>query len=164
VSAALIMTRLCTLCLLAGLAVFSGAAAAASGGVTVTGTVLSKNHCKFSAGSVALAFGSVDPSSASPAAASATITVTCIGSDPLASFSVTRDNGLYSPGAGVIRMRHATMLTQFLPYTLSVSPTSATIPKGGSQAITISGAIAPSDASNAYVGSYADTVVLTVVP
>lgn len=159
------MTRWLLFWLLCGLAAVFGTASAAPGTVNVSAAVLSKNQCKFSANNATLAFGSIDPST--PASASTTLTVTCIGSDPTATFSVTQNSGSNSTGPGANRMYKPAAGPQpawYLPYTLSLTPTSATIPKKGSQVITISGSIAVSDANNAHAGSYTDTVVLTVSP
>jgi hypothetical protein len=61
-------------------------------------------------------------------------------------------------------MRHATDTTEFLPYSLSITPSSATVPRFAVQTATISGTVAPVDFRNAMAGDFSDTVVLTLDP
>jgi spore coat protein U-like protein len=62
-------------------------------------------------------------------------------------------------------MRHATDVTEFIPYSLSLSPTTGT---GSGPAtpitLTIDGSILNADYVNALAGNYSDTVVLTITP
>lgn len=142
--------------------------AAGTAPVGVSATVLSKNQCRFSVSNITLAFATaIDPSSSTvvtATAAPAGITIRCAGSSATATFSITHDSGLYETGANANRMRHASVLTEYLPYTLTISPSSATVPKNTDFPIAISGNVAPADYQNAYSGSYADTVVLTISP
>lgn len=140
------------------------AARAAPYAVAVGATVLSKNNCSFTtaAGSV-LNFGNIDPSSASNATASVSLTIRCSGSGNPVVYSITSNDGLFSTGAGLPRLRNATDITQFMPYTLNV-PLSGSTPKNTSTPITITGTITPAGFAGALVGNYADTVVLTVSP
>ena len=61
-------------------------------------------------------------------------------------------------------MRHATIATEFMAYSLSLSPAAATIVKNTTQNITVSGTVVPADFQNAAAGAYSDTVVLTLDP
>lgn len=153
--------RLWTACLL--LTALS-AAPAATNTVSVSATVLSKSQCNFSATAATLAFGAINPSGSAAATQSTSLVVRCGGSAPNATFSISHDSGLYETAVNANRMRHATVTTEYLPYSLSISPASATIPKNTDQTITISGSVAATDYQNAYAGGYADTVVLTLVP
>ncbi|MDP1610661.1 MAG: spore coat protein U domain-containing protein [Sulfuritalea sp.] len=132
--------------------------------VSVGATVLSKNNCKFQGSTaLALAFGNIDPSSASPATASTGISFKCGGSSPTASYSITHDSGLYETGVNANRMKHAT-LNEYLPYTFSLTPSSGTVAKNVSLAITVDGSIAPASFQDASMGAYSDTIVVTVNP
>jgi hypothetical protein len=135
-----------------------------TGTLNIAATVLSKNTCKFSGNTpLALAFGTIDPSAAGPAVATATRSFSCNGSASLASFSITASNGSYYAG-GSRRMRHQTLTTEFLEYSLSISPASGTVAKNVAQTMTVTGTITQSQYQNAYVGSYADVVTLTLSP
>lgn len=140
-------------------------ASAGAQALTVTATVLSKSNCKFSgAAASSLDFGSVNPASGSDAVATATRTFTCAGSANTATYLVTAGDGLWSTGVGARRMRHATDTTQYLAYSLSVSPSTGNIAKNATGTLTITGRITPSQFANAVAGSYSDTVVITLSP
>ncbi len=138
--------------------------AAGSAAVAVSATVLSKSNCKFSAVPGPLSFGSLNPLNSGNGTASATITFRCGGSAPTATFIISQDSGLYKTGPNGNRMRHATVLTEYLPYALTLSPTSGTVLKNVSQTVTVSGTITAPDYQNAYAGNYADTVVISLNP
>jgi spore coat protein U-like protein len=148
--------------LLAGMA--NLALAAGNAPMTVSAVVPSKSNCKFGAGALTLPFGSIDPASLANAPASASVSFTCNGNAALATFSITAGNGLYSTGPGLRRMRHATILTEYLPYAISLSPVSATVPKGSAQTLTVTGTIQPFEFQNVAAGAYQDTVVITLAP
>ncbi len=130
--------------------------------MAVTATVLSKSSCKFPNGAIALAFGAVDPSGSSNAVASTSATFSCAGSTASATFLITQDGGLHNASGN--RLQHATVLGAFLPYTLSLTPSTGTVPKNVIQTLTIAGAITPVDYRQAIAGNYADTVTLTIAP
>lgn len=152
------------LLLAAGLAGAAAAQAAGSSAMTVSAVVLSKSNCKFSGGAMILDFGTLNPASSANATASASIGFSCNGSAPMATFAISAGNGLHSSGPGARRMRHATVATEFIAYSISLSPTSATVPKGVAQTLTVAGTIAPGAFQNATVGTYSDTVVITLTP
>jgi spore coat protein U-like protein len=142
-----------------------GSATADNMNMSVGATVVSQSNCQFrNVASLLLDFGAINPGSAANAVASTTFTIRCNGSANPATYSVTGGNGLYSSGPGSRRMRHQTTLTEFLPYALSFSPASATVPKGVDQTITVTGTIQPFQFANVAQGSYADTVLVTVSP
>lgn len=151
---------------LAGALALAGAtcAPAATFGLAVGATVLSASNCKFrtAAGSV-LAFGNIDPSSATNRTATVNLTIRCNGSAATASYALTADDGLYGVGPGQPRMRHAVTATEFLPFTLD-TPITGTTPKGVDTVLAITGTITPAQFQNAPAGNYADTVVLTLSP
>ena len=136
--------------------------AANSTNMGVSATVLSKSNCKFPNGSIALAFGAIDPSGSANAVASSTTTFTCAGSAATATFLINQDGGLYNASGN--RLQHATVAGTFLPYTLSLTPTTGTVPKNVTQTLTLGGMIAPADYQQAIAGNYADTVTLTISP
>ena len=140
------------------------ATAADVSSVSVGATVLSNNNCRFrGASSVALAFGSIDPSSTLNATRSAVLTIRCGGASPVVSYALTHDSGLYETGVNLNRMKHATLNT-YLPYTLTLTPSSGTVSKNVDQIITVSGTVTPANFQNAEMGAYADSVVITLSP
>lgn len=138
--------------------------AAGNATVSVAGTVLSNNNCKFrGTSSVALAFGNLDPSSGANATASATLIIRCAGASPNVTYALTHDSGLYETGVNQNRMKHATLNT-YLPYTLTLTPSSGTIAKNVDRTISVGGTVTPANFQNANIGAYADTVVITLLP
>ena len=136
-----------------------------SGSFTVSVVVLSKSNCKFQgSNSATMNFGAIDPSSSSDAVATANFTIKCGGSAANATFAMAAGDGLWALTPGAQRMRHLTTTTQFLPYSLSFSPSSATIPKNTLQDIVVTGRITPANMQNALAGSFSDTVAITVSP
>ena len=147
-------------------AVAAAGAASAAGGHTlaVGATVLSNSNCRFSnAGPTALAFGAIDPSGTGNRTATAAVGFRCGGSVAVAVYSVSSDDGLYESGANAPRMRHATDLTRFLPYSLDL-PQSGSVPRNVNQTLTVTATVLTADYQNALAGAYADTVILTIVP
>ncbi len=142
----------------------AGATAQAAGSTSmgVSATVLSKSNCKFPTGTIALNFGTIDPSGSSNALSSAATTFVCNGTAATATFLITQDGGINNSGGN--RMQHASSPGTFLPYTLSLTPTSGTVPKGATQSLTINGTIAATDYQQAIAGNYTDTVTLTISP
>ena len=61
-------------------------------------------------------------------------------------------------------MRHSTNFAEFLPYSLALSPTSGSAPKNVSQPLTATVTIPVASFQQAIVGTFADTVVITVSP
>lgn len=136
--------------------------AAGSYPVPVGATILSKNNCTFSTTTGTIAFGAIDPSSASAVTASVTLTFRCTGSGNPVVYSITSNDGQHKLGAGQPRMADAGA-TNFLAYTLN-TPLSASTPKNTDTNIAIQGTVTPAQFQNAPATSYADTVILTVSP
>ena len=136
--------------------------AANTAAMSVSATVLSKSNCKFPNGSITLPFGTIDPSGTANAVASSTTTFTCSGSAATATFLITQDGGLHNASGN--RLQHATVPGAFLPYSISLSPTTGTVPKNLAQTLTITGTILPGDYQQAIAGNYADTVTMTIAP
>lgn len=113
--------------------------------------------CNFTQAASTVPFGNLDPFSTADATSTVTLNVKCSGNP---TWFLTSDNGLYFNGA-TKRMRHQTELTEYLPYTMSFSPTT-----GNKFVTTIagSGTILNSSYSNVYFGNYSDSVTLTITP
>lgn len=133
--------------------------------LNVSATVLSNSVCNFRPPKIStLNFGNLDPTNPVDVTTSTTATIRCSGNPANATFFITDDDGLYETGPDANRMRNTVVLTEFLPYSLTLSPITATIPKNTDQIITISGTVLGADYQTAYVGSYSDTVTITVAP
>jgi hypothetical protein len=140
------------------------AGAAGSHALSVSASVLSKNTCRFqTTGPTALPFGGINPGGSSPVTVNLTLQYRCNGSDAVAAWTVSSDDGLYESGAGQPRMRHASVPTAFLPYTLTF-PAAGTVPRNTITNMSISATLTPADYANARVGAYADTIVLSIQP
>lgn len=147
-----------SLLMFAGVSLLAGSRALAAD----TATVISKSNCKFSTTTAALAFGTLDPGNPVDVTRTATLTVRCGGSAANATYLITDDDGLHQSGAE--RMQHALTSTEFLPYSFSYAPASATILKNADQTITVTGTVTGANYQNALAGSYSDTVTLTLAP
>lgn len=88
----------------------------------------------------------------------------CSSSDKFVTFFISDDDGLYETGPDQNRMRHTITPTEYLPYSLTLSPTSGTIPKNDDQTLTITGTVRGADYQDALAGNYSDTVTLTISP
>ncbi len=135
--------------------------------LTVTATVISRGNCRFDTSTSALNFGNLDPANPIDKGGSTTIVFRCNGNGnaPI-TFAITDDDGLNKAGPNAPRMRHATQLSEYLylPYTLSYSPSSGSVPKNTDQNLTVSGTVKGTDYENAYAGNYSDTVILSINP
>ena len=160
----LAVTRHLAVAFTAALAGVSGVQAADSGSLGVAAVVPTKNNCKFGPGALVLDFGTIDPASTSNATATASKTCVCNGASPVATFAISANDGLHSTGVGARRMRHTTVLTEFMAYSITLSPTSATVPKGADQTLTVNGVIQPFQFQNVAAGTYRDTVVISLDP
>lgn len=139
-------------------------AGAASGTITVSAVLLSKSVCKFRSTAAALDFGMLDPGNAVDVTANTSLEFRCMGSVPIATYAVTDDDGMHETGPNANRMRHLSVPTGYLPYSMTVSPDSGTVPKGEYRTLTVSGTVRGPDYRNALPGSYSDTVVITINP
>lgn len=147
-----------------GTLVASPAWAGGSGIVSVDAVVLSKSNCRFDNSGATLAFGSVNPASTTAATAVTTTTFKCAGSAPTASYAISHDSGLHETAPDANRMQSTTTPSAFLSYSLALSPSSGSAAKNATVTFTITGSIPVSAFQDAAVGSYADTVTLTIVP
>jgi hypothetical protein len=141
------------------------AQAAGSGSLTVTAVVLSKSNCRFSGTTTAtLNFNNISPAATTDAVATSSLVIRCGGSAANATFAISAGDGLFASGAGAPRMRHLATTTEFLPYTITLTPSSATIPKNTDQTIAITGRITPAQVAAAIAGTFADLVAITLAP
>lgn len=131
--------------------------------LAVTAVVLSRNACKVATRNVTLDFQDIDPASEVAKTAQQTLEFVCNGSSPMATYYISADNGQW-PAGGLRRMQHESDTSEFLPYSLSLSPTRGTMPKNMTQTLTISGSVAPAHFQPALGGRYADSVIITVSP
>lgn len=149
--------------LAAGLAVPPAGAADAKP-LAVSAVVLSKNICKFETGTAAaLDFGSLDPLGASNVVRSTGFGARCLGSSNSGTFVITQNGGLHAT-AGQNRMRHASVATEFIRYSLAISPSSGTALKNQVFAVTVTGTVLGPSYQDARAGAYSDTVVITISP
>ena len=132
--------------------------------VSVAAVVLSKSNCKFNSATAALNFGNLDPANPVDRTVSTTVTFVCHGSEPSATFLITDDDGLYKTAPNANRMRHTTVTTEYLPYSLTLNPTTGTVPKNVDQTLTISGTAKSTDYQDAYMGNFSDTVIISINP
>lgn len=132
--------------------------------LSVTATVVSRNSCRFNTGTSSLNFGTLDPGNPSDKTVSTSVTFRCGGSSPMATFFITHDSGLYETAADAPRMRNTTVTTEYLPYTLSLNPTSGTVRRNTNRTLTISGTVQGTDFQNAYAGNYSDRVIISIEP
>lgn len=153
--APLLMLITCTFC--------SSPVHAGNGTLTVAATVISKNNCKFRSGAATLNFGALDPGNTNDVTRTASMRFRCQGSAPMATFAFSTDDGLNESAPGATRMKHATE-NEFLPYSLSLSPLSGTVPKGEEKTLTITGTVTSANYRSAYAGNYRDTVVISIAP
>jgi spore coat protein U-like protein len=151
----------------AGLGLSGVAVAGGTTPLTVNAQVL--GVCKVLAAPATLNFGTIDPSSAVNATATATFTMQC--TNGTTSTAATDNNGLHLL-AGTKRMQHSVTATAFLPYAIGYSGDSGFAGAGfggaASKTITITGTITPAQFQTALVTTgaqlYADTVTITVNP
>ena len=139
-------------------------ALAASATLSVTATILSKSNCKFQSNSTTLAFGDLNPISATDITRQASINFVCNGSAPIATYLIVDDDGLNESGPNSNRMLHATTAGAYLPYSFALSPTTGSVNKGETTSLVVNGTIFGADYRNALVGSYSDTVIITINP
>lgn len=153
----------------AGVLLASPAEAGDGAAVSVSAIVLSKSICKFTTNTASIPFGSMDAAMSGNRVVSATLSFKCEGSaggaqgGTYASFAFSTDDGLYETGPGLPRMR-GTVPTQYLPYSLGLSPASGQLNKGATGTLTLTGTVTPANLANAVSGSFSDTVAVTLLP
>ncbi len=150
------------------LAAFTAPSRADSTGLSVSATIVSKHNCRFSSTAAALPFGSLNPLIQSDVLRSTTVEFVCSGNPHLPVYFAIAENGGLHRSGGSNRMRHAdgslAGASAFIPYTLSLSPSSGSVGHNARQLLTITGTVAGSAYRSAPAGSYADTVTITITP
>lgn len=155
-----ILTAICLLLLCS-----SGATAAASMQLQVSATVLSQNQCRFSTATSTLPFGIIDPlNTVTDVTVSTSLVFRCGGRDAVATYIVTDNGGAHPDATGGHQMQNVLVTTSFLPYTLTYSPATGSVPKNINQTLTVTATIHPNDFQTALAGDYLDTVVLSIDP
>jgi len=152
------MNKLLGMVMVLGLVLSTGVAFADTNTFTVQASVI--GICKLSSGTSTLDFGALDPSLTSDGAATTTVNFWCTKN---AGYTVAANNGAHF-GSGSKRMEGPTA-ADLIPYSLSNNPSTG-IGSGKTTPIvlTLTGSILNADYVNAAVGSYSDTVTLTITP
>lgn len=143
---------------------FAVTAPAQAATVDVSVTILSKSICRFDTKGVTLDFGALDAGNPVPIVVPVTIGFVCQGSVSPATYAISDDDGLYESGANANRMQHTVDPGQFIPYGLTLSTTSGSVPKMVAQTLTLTGSINGADYQSVAAGTYVDTVTLAIVP
>ncbi len=136
--------------------------------VSVTATVISRGYCWFNTSTSSLNFGNLDPSNPVDVSVNTQIGFRCFRffNRPV-TFYIEDDHGLYeTPPVNEPRMRHVTLTNEFLPYAFTLNPRSGTVAGNPfvSYPITIMGTVKGTDYQNVAMGSYTDTVTITIIP
>ena len=138
--------------------------AADSNSLSVTATVISRGTCRFTTHTSSLNFGSLDPSNPVDVNRNTSVSFQCFGFFTPVTYYID-DIGSYDI-VNAHRMRHTSVLTEYLSYSLTLNPRSATISWNPfiTHPVTITGTVRGVDYQNAMVGNYQDTVSLSIVP
>lgn len=137
---------------------------AATGTITVTALVLAKNTCSITTGNLNFDVGALDPDNPVDINVGSSIDFSCSGNAGSTTITVTDDDGMYETGIDSNRMRHLQVATEFIPYSLTITQPSGSIPIGVGQSLGVTLFISGADYRNAFAGSYEDTVVVTIAP
>ena len=132
---------------------------AGTASLAVTATVLSKSNCRFTTTTGTLPFGNIDAGGTADATATASLSFRCNGSAPVATYLISDNDG-----ANANKMAHTTLAGNFLPYELSYTPTTGSVPRGDILTLAITGTVRSSDYRAAMAGAYSDTVILSILP
>lgn len=132
------------------------AGAAGSHALGVSAVVLSKNNCTFSTAGTSASL-TIDPS-AGGASLTLSVGYRCVGSDQTASWGVSDNGGQHYSGGP--RMQNG---ANYLPYTLTYAPT-GTAQKAATETMSVTVAVSATDAQSAAIGTYSDTIILTLTP
>jgi spore coat protein U-like protein len=148
------------------LSLFAGFCTAGEiGTLAVNAVVLSRSNCRFANGPpMVLPFGALDPGNPVDVTRNATAWFVCRGSAPIATFAFSDDGGRYETGPDARRMRHASLPAEYIPYDLTFSPPSGSVPRNVWRILTVTGTVRGTDYAGAAAGSYSDSVVVTILP
>lgn len=128
---------------------------------TLTVNATLSGTCKFNTPTSTLSF-TLDPSSSADATAQALPTFWC--SRGVTLLTPTTNNGLWFSVSK--RMRSAGHTTEFIPYSVALTPSSTTgLGKTNPITLTVDGTVLNADYVNALAATdYTDTVVITIAP
>lgn len=132
--------------------------------VSVTAAVLSKSVSRLDTKTLTLNFGTVDPGSPADASGTGAVGFRCGGSASNAAFAIIHYGGLHSAGPGSPRIQNGALPSEYLPYTLALTPGNGTVPRNTNQTLAITGTIRRADFQDASAGMYTDTVVISILP
>jgi spore coat protein U-like protein len=133
--------------------------------VSVGATIVSGGFCWITANNANLGFGVLDPGNPMDVTRNATLDFRCLGLSSV-TYAVTDDDGLYETGPDRNRMRRTAAPVAYLPYSMDVSPRTATVSGNPLvlRTLTITGTVRGADYLGASPGNYSDTVLLTINP
>ena len=158
------MKKLMVLVVAMTIIAMAGVAMAASQTNTLTVNATVSGSCKFNSNTSTLAFGVIDPTSASDAIVSIPITYRC--TNGTAGTGIDIGNGQYGGTNGV--PNYMSDGTNSLKYTLAITGDTATgtgFGAGQDKTATVTGTVAVTDFQNAVASSgYADSVILAINP
>jgi spore coat protein U-like protein len=132
--------------------------------LSVSAIITSASNCRFTTGSASMGFGNLDPANPVDVPKTSAFTFRCDGGDHQVVFAVTQNGGLHPAGPGTNRMQHTSTADEFLPYSLALSSPPVPIPRNTGQTLTVSGTVRGVDYQSARVGTYSDTVTITINP
>lgn len=140
-------------------------AGAGSATVSVSATILSNGRCWFTTNGTTLDFGTLDPGNPVDVTVGTVLRFRCLGF-PAVTYSIGDDDGLHETGTDANRMLHASLPGAYLPYSMDLSPRSATISWSPFvlRTVNITGTVRGVDYQAAAAGSYSDTVVVSIDP
>ncbi len=141
------------------LLVLAAASASAADTATVAVSATVVGNCRFNTGG-SVAF-TLDP--ASVADAIGTVTQPQFWCTRGATYTLSDNNGLYF-AAGSRRMRHATITTEFIPYTFTYTASGTGLGRTSPITLDIASTVLNANFINALAGAYADTVTLSITP
>lgn len=157
--------KLCKLVVVGALCatgILGSAAALAADTATVAVSATVVGTCKFnSGGSVGF---TLDPSVGTDE--NGTVTQPAFWCTKGASYTITDDKGVNEAVANTAprRMVHATVVTEFIPYSFSYTATGAGTGPALPITMNISSTVVSADYVNKTAGSYTDTVTLSITP
>jgi spore coat protein U-like protein len=133
--------------------------------VSVSATIDSGGACWFTTAGTTLDFGTLDPGNPVDVTVGSTLQFRCFGW-PSVTYYVADDDGLYETAPDANRMRHTSLPGAYLPYSLDLAPRTGTISWSPFilHTLTFTGTVRGVDYQNAFVGTYSDTVVVTITP
>ncbi len=135
--------------------------------INISAAVVAGWTCWFQTSNATINLGNLTPGTGLDISGTATLNFRCIGFDTL-SYSITDDDGLYEASPGMHRMKHST-LNEYIDYNFTYSPQSETIIRRNRiinirRTLNITATALHSSYQNASIGSYSDTVTLTLLP